>query len=207
VQQAEALQLQKLVEELDGVISAKLNLNAAGELEEIHVLSQKDRNPKQLSRDIQSALSAATGGNIEHRIISIARVSGPMKNDLRLLFSGISLSLSTTSFAATVTLTSEDKTFQGVGRDGPAAATRTLTVAKACVDAVHQYLHREVFSVCEVQKNRIVGREALTVAVSYRSHDWEKLLAGTAVIGADEYDAAVRATLDAVNRVLPQISG
>ena len=204
MQQAEALQLQKLVERLDGVISAKLNLDGDGELSEVHVLSEKGKNPKQLSRDIQSALSAATGGTVEHRIISIARVESPIKNDIRLMISGLDISLNKDGFSAAVTLTADDADYVGTCSDGPAASARNLTIAKASLDAIHKYLKKSVFCLCETQKIRIMNREAISVAITYRTHDGEKILTGTAMIGPDEYDAVIRATLDAVNRVLPQ---
>lgn len=58
MKQTEIEDMELLVEKLEGIISVKFIADNDGELEEIHVLSDKVKSPKQLSRDIQSAISA-----------------------------------------------------------------------------------------------------------------------------------------------------
>jgi hypothetical protein len=65
---------ERLLSSLAGVVSARLVADAQGRLVEIHVLATPALNPKQVARNVQSALSAGAGIDIDHRIISIAQV-------------------------------------------------------------------------------------------------------------------------------------
>lgn len=208
MQQAEVLEMQKLVEKLDGIIAAKFVADENGGLSEIHILADKGKNPKQLSRDIQSALCAATGLNIEHKIISIAQIGDDMtKTEERLVASGLDMSYKNNEFSATVALSAGEKSYTGTAKNVPGSVSRYTTIANACMEAVHQYLGTSVFYVCDVQKIRISSYNAISIAVSYHQRNDEKMLSGTAFVTDDEYFSTVRAALDAVNRILPRYAG
>jgi hypothetical protein len=61
-----------LLNRLPGVFAAGIRTGSEGEINEIHVLASSSRNPKQMARDIQSALLAAFALDVDHRFISIA---------------------------------------------------------------------------------------------------------------------------------------
>jgi hypothetical protein len=69
--------IEKLLVELDGVGSLKIVPDGHGGIDEIHVLSAADLAPKQIVRNIESALLAHFGLQIDHRKISVARLRGP----------------------------------------------------------------------------------------------------------------------------------
>jgi len=69
--------IEKLLLALEGVGSLKIVPDGSGGIEEIHVLSSSSLGPKQIVRNIESALLAQFGLQIDHRKISIARVRGP----------------------------------------------------------------------------------------------------------------------------------
>lgn len=69
--------IEKLLVELDGVGSLKIVPDGHGGIDEIHVLSAADLSPKQIVRNIESALLAHFGLQIDHRKISVARLRGP----------------------------------------------------------------------------------------------------------------------------------
>ena len=58
---------------LRGVVSARLVRDERGEIQEVHVLADALRHPKQIGRDIESALFSEFGIRIDHRKISIAQ--------------------------------------------------------------------------------------------------------------------------------------
>lgn len=66
-----------LIDKLAGIIKSHIVINDE-EITEIHVLSDTSRSPKQLARDIQSALMVRFGVNVDHKLISIAQI--PSKN-------------------------------------------------------------------------------------------------------------------------------
>lgn len=207
MQQTDLAGLEDLVEKLDGVISAKFVSDRDGELAEVHILSDKTKSPKQLSRDIQSAVAAASGKSIEHKIISIAQIGSELtsKTDNRLKISHINTSFGSSSFLASVVLNYDGNEYTGSAGGINTAAGRYKAVSKACVEAVNSFIDNILFDVSEIKKIKIANMDEMNVAVSFVEKDNEKILTGTAIVKEDEYSAIVRATLNAVNRVLPQI--
>ena len=70
--------LEELISSLDGVYSSKVVLSKDQVPEEIHLLASDKKSPKTITRDVQSALMAVFGVNIDYRIISIAQVPPKM---------------------------------------------------------------------------------------------------------------------------------
>lgn len=209
MKQIEIEEMETLVEKLDGIISCRFILDSDGKLQEVHALADKSKSPKQLSRDIQSAVSATSGYNISHNIISIAQISGEsaVKVQTRLKISGLDISYSKNQFIAHVSLEIGDETYKGSAASISSAGSRTVEVANACVNAVNTYLKYEVFHLYDIQKVKIGDFYCAVVAVSYYdSARNEKILTGTSIIKEDEYYSAIKGTLDAVNRILPQLS-
>ena len=69
--------IEKLLVELEGVGSLKIIPDGHGGIDEVHVLSASELSPKQIVRNIESALLAEFGLQIDHRKISIARTRAP----------------------------------------------------------------------------------------------------------------------------------
>ena len=105
VHKYDADQCRAILSNLPDIFAAGLRFDD-DQLVEIHVLASIERSPKQISRDIQSALFATYGIEVDHRIISIAQLpedpfihvteSGDSGNsdtasakEVRLLFTGI----------------------------------------------------------------------------------------------------------------------
>jgi hypothetical protein len=66
--------IESLIAALRGVLAARVSLDDAGQIAEIHVLAAEQLHPKQMVRNIESALSAGLGLSVDRRIISIAQV-------------------------------------------------------------------------------------------------------------------------------------
>src|SRR2546430_13763590 len=64
---------ENLIASLTGVLSARVVVTPLGEGSEIHVLTMSDMQPKQVVRNIESALMAQLGMEIGHRKISVAQ--------------------------------------------------------------------------------------------------------------------------------------
>lgn len=56
------------------MVSAHVVADAAGEIVEIHILASPDLHPKQMVRNVESALSAGLGLTIDRRIVSVAQL-------------------------------------------------------------------------------------------------------------------------------------
>ena len=67
--------LENLIVGLTGVLSARVVSTPLGEVSEVHVLTKSDVQPKQVVRNIESALMAQLGFKIDHRKISVAQTA------------------------------------------------------------------------------------------------------------------------------------
>src|SRR5688500_18587346 len=69
-------EIESLIAALTGVLAARVVTNPLGRIEEIHVLADEQLHPKQMVRNIESALSAGLGVTVDRRLVSIAQVRG-----------------------------------------------------------------------------------------------------------------------------------
>jgi hypothetical protein len=73
---------QRLLAALGGIVSARAVADETGRLAEIHILASPEFHPKQIVRNIESALSAGLGIVVDRRIISVAQ----LRNDANTPF-------------------------------------------------------------------------------------------------------------------------
>jgi hypothetical protein len=64
-----------LLQSLDGVLSARVVVTPIGEVSEVHILAKHGTGPKQIVRNVESALLAQLGLKIDHRKISVAQTA------------------------------------------------------------------------------------------------------------------------------------
>ena len=69
-----AADAERLLGSLAGVVSAHVVADATGDIVEIHILSAPDLHPKQMVRNVESALSAGLGLTIDRRVVSVAQL-------------------------------------------------------------------------------------------------------------------------------------
>ena len=67
--------VENLITAMTGVLSARVVTTPLGEVSEVHVLTRSDIQPKQVVRNIESALMAQLGFKIDHRKISVAQTA------------------------------------------------------------------------------------------------------------------------------------
>jgi hypothetical protein len=67
--------VENLITTLTGILSARVVVTPLGEVSEVHVLTRAGVQPKQIVRNIESALMAQLGFKIDHRKISVAQTA------------------------------------------------------------------------------------------------------------------------------------
>ena len=67
--------VENLITSLQGVLSARVVVSPVGEVTEVHVLTQGGTAPKQVVRNVESALLAHLGLKVDHRKISVAQTT------------------------------------------------------------------------------------------------------------------------------------
>lgn len=206
-----------LLNRLPGVYAAGIRTNGDGVINEIHVLASSNRNPKQMARDIQSALLAAYDLEVDHRIISIAQLAGdptestcahPLASAARLRYKGWSFSAEDGRYSVRVTLAQNGKDFSGASACRDSAAQRMRAIAEATLDAVHQYIgSSDVYTLVAVQIVEIASSPVVVCMLEYMGDHGGCVLVGAAKSVMNEAIGVVKATLDALNRSIGRIVG
>lgn len=206
-----SLEIEKILKCVPGVLFTKVVTKENMEdfnIEEIHIVATTERNPKQISRDIQSIMSAKFDLDFDHKKVSIAQIeygntTNFSPNNKRLQIAGIDYAIKGNQVRTEVMLQYEDKTYtaEEIGPNTLSNAYRIL--ANATLSAFHQYIDREhVFAIEDIEKVQIGKKDAVIVAVGVISSEYEEVLLGSALIKSDIREAVVKATLDALNRKL-----
>ncbi len=214
---ADIAEVEAVIARLRGVMSARVVLGGNGDIAEVHVTADQSRHPKQLSRDIESALFSELGVRVDHRKISIAQVRGHEEPaaEMRLKFLSIEYALDRTMARARVTVGRGDDTFVGVASMTPGGGgNQEELVARATLEAVQEFLRSTTpnggvvaFELRDFSRLQSNGRAFFAVTVRIMAERGEQDLIGSALVRDDPWRAAACAALDALNRRLPTLLG
>lgn len=207
-----------LLNRLPGVFAAGIRTNGDGAINEIHVLASSSRNPKQMARDIQSALLAAYDLDVDHRIISIAQLSGdPTETtgnqpaevlNARLRYKGSSFSSEEGRYTVRITLSNNGKDYSGTASCRDSAALRIRAIAEATISAVHGYVGiDDLYTLVAVQAIEIAASPVVVCLLEYNGEHGGCRLVGAAECVMNEALGVVKATLDALNRTIGRLTG
>ena len=195
--------IESIICHLRDVISARVVAGANGEIEEVHVLTEGARTPKQVVRDIESALMARLGIELDHRKVSVAQVQGGGKRERgRLKFSDVSISLDGSKASATVHLGMSGAVYTGTATGLGSSSSQMRLVATATLRAVENSGAADGTMIVEDMTTGLTlgGRTVVVVLINMITDRGEDYLTGSAVVKQDLWKAVVNATLDAVNR-------
>ena len=201
---------QELICRLEGVQAAQVVFAENGMPCEIHVLAGPEKSSKSLVRDIQSALTAQFGVQVDHRIISVAQLSEGLvpRGDFRLAHTGLEIKSAGGRVSASVTLARGCDTYTGHGESANTPFARRRCVSEAALTAVNRAAGETCFELASVDAVTLAG-QGIVVAQVYSLLDGQRLL-GSAFLNEDPDNAAVHSVLSAVNRrlsVLPRTAG
>lgn len=197
-------EVETVIRQLRDVIGARVVSDSAGVIQEIHVLTHSDRTPKQVVRDVESALQARLGISFDHKKVSVAQVQGPRPEIVsRPEFYDLSLSLTGQTARTTVQIRKDDNVFSGTASGSSsvsgqikAVATATINAVEACAPATSSMLVEDALLFT------LGGQQVVAVLVTLAGDRQDEVLCGSCVVRQDVVKAAVFATLDAVNRRL-----
>ena len=187
---------------ISGVLSARV-VGDAGDPEEVHILANSTRHPKQIARDVESCLMARFGLVIDHRRISVAQVEPDPPKETHLLLEAVTVRLQGGLARAEVALRLNETVFTGEA-EGPASArSRLMLAAQAAASGVKQAARGLVDIIVEdVGRFEVGHRPVIACVVTLADGRGEEALAGSAHVRRDDGEAAVRAVLSALDRRL-----
>lgn len=212
----------ELLSALPGVFAAGVRFEE-DELVEIHVLAANVRSPKQIARDVQSALFATYGVEVDHRIVSIAQLPqnpfgsmSPLQHtpvrrecpqEVRLVISSVDVGQHDGLVDVGVSLMRGEETYTGRAQCRDTRSQRPRAAATAALNAVHAMLGKPYFDLLEVRPV-VIGDACITVTIIEFMDDLAGVpvtLTGAAVQHDDVVSSAVRSTLDALNRCIGRL--
>jgi hypothetical protein len=206
---------ENLLTSLEGVLSARVVTTPLGEVSEIHILAGSGLAPKQIVRNVESALLAHLGLKVDHRKISIAQTAdvkpiealerGAVREQaLRrsVLFEDCRI---TSSDRPQHVVVSVSLSLQGAietGRDEvlDSARSRLEGAARATTAVLEKVVDRYSLVVDGVKLVEALDRSVVFVVVRGVGGRQSRVMTGTAEVTDGAERAAVCAVLDATNR-------
>jgi hypothetical protein len=218
---------EQLMMSLKGVLSARLVTRPGGAVEEIHLLTTDEVSPKQTVRNVESALLAHLGLEVDHRKISVAQTKErpapapeaepavrllpePPVAQQRLLFQAHQVETERShQVKHRVEIEWKSTRYAGVASAADLPRPRLEAVARATLSAVEQALLAELegassppvtLALDGVKVVDAFDRMFVLVAVTALIGREVIPLAGAAVVEVSTDRAAILATLQATDR-------
>lgn len=206
-ERALARRLRQAIEQIRGVMSAKVVLDENDVILEIHLVGSSPRQPKRIVRDIESLLYARFGIRIDYRKISLAQLDSEGVSAVRRRLRFVSaVPHPQEANRVQVFLRIDKDRYEGVAslQADTSEEMNARSVADATLSAVRRAMGRDVPLILqEMQIIRTDEQRVCLSIVSATTPQGEERLAGTCLIADDLFEAACKATLDAINRRLP----
>ena len=195
------LAFQDTINKIEGVISSKVVVNN-NELTEMHVLANNMRSPKQIVRDIETAIITVFDYRIDRKLISVAEIETEYDEKLkRIVFQGITLTTNDNTAECTVTLIYEEQEYSVSQTGIKTIANKRKIVADTTIKVVEKILGQSVlFDIQNVYIHSSENISFVTVLVNMVIHGNEETMVGSAIVKNDVNEAITKATLGAINR-------
>jgi hypothetical protein len=198
-------ELEATLGRLPGVQAVRVVTGPDAKPTEVHVLSTREKAPKQLVRDIQSVAMAQFDLEVDHRIVSIVQFDDTERGAAapnRVLIATITAQTTGLETTATVTLASGGTLFDGTASAPATASSRPRLIARATLNAIAALMP---VGACDIEYATVVpvgGRDVAVSIVQLVTPEGESIVTGSALVRGDEADAVARSVLDALNRRL-----
>ena len=205
---------EELIASLAGVLSARIVADRSGGIEEVHVLTTPEIQPKQVVRNVESALMAQLGLKVDHRKISVAQTAelkpiqvlekaavAEAASRRKLVFVDLVIeSPRPRRVTVRVLLKLDGEEMEGVEEGVDEARSRVQLAARAAVKAMERELEESGVVLEGVRVVEAFDRKIVLAAVQGVSGRNSQLLVGTCEVKESAEQAAVLAVLDATNR-------
>jgi hypothetical protein len=216
---------EELMGTLQSVVSARIVAGETGAVEAIHVLVTGELTPKQVVRNIESALIAHLGMTVDHRKISVATSiaranaapSQPMTPAVALVATRGSVGRAiyfedvefrgsrTKGSACRVTLRRGEESWVGEAEGMESSRSRAELAARASLAAIRQFdLSKRALELVGVKRVEAFDTAFVLVAVETWIGRERALMTGSCEIRESAEVSAALAVLDATNRWLEQ---
>jgi hypothetical protein len=204
--------LQRALEQVKGVLSARPVFGETGQLEEVHILAKRTRNARQIVRDVEAVCTAQFGEGVDRRRISVAQLEKSERDEdssvIRLNPRSVQVSNSGSETEVRVELISDEGAlYTGVASGPQSAANRLRLVGAAALFATEEYLGEVCNFVLDDVVSFEIGRfTGVLVGMTLVTREAEEELIGSSLVRRDVGEAVVKAVLNGINRRLLYIT-
>lgn len=207
---------EKLLTSLSGVLSARVVVSPIGEVTEVHILVQSGIAPKQVVRNVESALLAQLGLRVDHRKISVAQTAEVEPIDVLekkavameamrrgVLFEKVDIQPQARHrVRVAVALKVGSETIVGEQDAADSSKARVQASARATVAALDKVLPLGTLELEGAMVLDAFGMQFAFTGVQVVGPRGQRLLTGTCEVKHTAEEAAILAVLDATNRWL-----
>jgi len=201
--------IEQFLLKIQSVIGAKVISDADDVIQEVHIVSDLRRSPKQILRDVEAILISEFDQIVDYKKISVAQIKEQavkLEQDPRIKLKSIEYGNLGTSIDVTITLEKFGETYLSTRSGIKTMSNMMRLVGTATLKAVETYLGiHDVFVFEESKEVELSNINIVVVTIISIYYNKEELYIGTAKIKADLNEAVARATLDAVNRHIMQM--
>ncbi|HEY3375728.1 MAG TPA: hypothetical protein VGK02_11815 [Candidatus Aquicultor sp.] len=198
-------EIENLLCQIEDVQAARIVVGTDQTIQEVHILANSIKGPKQLSRDIESVLMAKYGISLNHRKISIAQINNQAIsfNKARPKLIAVKHEILNMRARVSVTLEFNGKEYEGAEEGVPSKMGRLRLVAGATLHAIEKIVPDTYgFALEDITAIKTGKDMAVIVLIAILSLEGDETFVGCALVRDDERESIVRAVLDAVNRRL-----
>jgi hypothetical protein len=199
-------QVETALRSVPGILSARLVPGFDRQVDELHVVTALDKQPKQAVRDAQTVLMARFGVPTDHRVISVVQLDEldrRVGNTSRVAIDRVGLTQSGGRVTVEVALIDGDDELTGTAEAAASGIARVRAVAEATLVAARPLVGEGLTVELEAADvTDLVGHRLAVCLVQLHDRRSTQTLAGCALVRDDEAVATARAVLDALNRTI-----
>ncbi len=229
-------EIERLLRSLEGIASARVSSDGYGRVVAIHILALPTFHPKQVVRNVESAMSAGLGIVVDRRVISVAQmqetpagevpyappdaretnngeraadgraaaaphVPEPERPRGRLVFMSYDARTQPNhEMLCRVTVRHDKEHFSGSATGNSTTLGRAQAAARALFSAITDGRELDNFVLDDVALVQSLGRSFILVAAHAQQGRALQPLTGVALLTRAPEEAAILASLQAVNR-------
>ncbi len=194
-------ELEKIIEKIDGIKAVKV-VGEGDSVKEIHVITNGGKNPKQIVRDIETAVFALTGFKLDRKVVSVAQLNGDEASKRRSRIELVNLEIDESGFEVSVRVeVSKDGEASEGEATGPRTSSRTpIVIGEAVINALSN--GNMAISLDDVQTVNLNNKSYVLSHLTCfdGSREWE--VVGVAPMGEDINKSISLSVIDALEKIL-----
>ncbi len=207
--------IEESLRQVAGILSARIRADGES-ITEVHVIAAPHRKAKGVVRDVVTTLFVRHGIELDHHKVSVASTTavenGTGGEDQpavrRLLFRSVNIYREGNRNEGQVELQDGERILTGTATGPAVRNSQERLVAQATVQAVSRLLGDGLaVELAGVEESRIGSSAVILTHLVLLRRRSETHLVGSALVGSDTLEATVFAVLDALNRILPVLTG